>query len=173
VPIIQQVNQILAENHAAGKPLWDTETGWLAPSRFETEDLTAAYLARSYVLAWSAGVQRFYWYAWDGGPPLEMIDRNDNSLKPAGRAFGVIQTWLVGARLDHCNQDADHTWTCQLNRNGSLHWIVWNSDGSKRVDVPSQWHATEVTSLLGDAHVLTGNTIDIGQMPVLVDSSKR
>ena len=173
VPIIQQVNQILAENHAAGKPLWDTETGWLAPSRFETEDLTAAYLGRSYVLAWSAGVQRFYWYAWDGGPPLEMIDRNDNSLKPAGKAFGVIQTWLVGARLDHCNQDADHTWTCQLNRNGSLHWIVWNSEGSKRVDVPSQWHATEITSLLGDSHVLTGNTIDIGQMPVLLDSSKR
>jgi Glycosyl hydrolases family 39 len=173
VPIIQQVNQVLAENHEAGKPLWDTETGWLAPSKFDTEELTAAYLARSYVLAWSAGVQRFYWYAWDNGPPLQMIDKESQTLKPAGKAYGIMQTWLVGARMDECNQDADRTWNCQLNRNGVLQWIVWNPDGSKRYTVSSQRHAQSVTPLLGEPHAVHGNTVDIGPAPVLITSSSR
>jgi Glycosyl hydrolases family 39 len=173
VPIIQQVNQILAENHAAGKPLWDTETGWLAPSRFENEDLTAGYLARSYILAWSAGVQRFYWYAWDSGPPLQMIDKDDQSLKPAGKAYGTIQTWLVGARMDECQEDSDSTWTCKLNRDATSQWIVWNQNGPRKFALPSQWHALRVTPLLGRASPLAGTTLDIGQVPMLIDASSR
>jgi hypothetical protein len=173
VPIIQQVNQVLAENHQANKPLWDTETGWLAPSKFDTEELTAAYLARSYILAWSAGVQRFYWYAWDNGPPLQMIDRDTQALKPAGKAYGIIQTWLVGARINACAEDADHTWTCELSRNNVLQWIVWNRDGSRTFALPNQGHAWTVTPLLEESYTVAGNTLDIGQMPVLIESSRR
>ena len=171
VPIMQQVNQILAENHETGKPLWNTETGWLAPSKFDTEELTAAYLARSFVLAWSAGVQRFYWYAWDNGPPLQMIDRDTQSLKPAGTAYGIIQSWLVGARMNDCKQHADHTWVCELNRNGTLQWIVWNTDGSKQFSVDNQWHARSLTPLLGETRALAGNNLEVGQTPVLIRSS--
>jgi hypothetical protein len=171
LPLIQQVQQVMVENHQAAKPLWDTETGWLQPSRFETEELTAGYLARSYILAWSAGVQRFYWYAWDNGPPLQMIDRDSQTLKPAGKAFGIIQTWLVGARMDECKQDTNRTWTCQLNRNGQRQWIVWNPDGSRNFAVPNQWSVQTVTPLLGEASPVSGVSLDIGPMPVLLRSA--
>jgi Glycosyl hydrolases family 39 len=171
LPIIQQVHQVIDENHETAKPLWDTETGWLMPSRFETEELTAAYLARSYILAWSAGVQRFYWYAWDNGPPLQMIEKDTQILKPAGKAYGIIQTWLVGARMDQCEQDADRTWICQLNRNGEPQWIVWNPEGSKRFTLPNRWRIKRVTPLLNDPSAFSGTSLEIGQMPVLLESS--
>jgi hypothetical protein len=170
VPLIQQVNQVLVQNHQ-NKPLWNTETGWLAPSKFASEDLCAAYLARSYILAWSAGVQRFYWYAWDNGPPLQMVDRDTQALKPAGKAYGTIYQWLVGSRIDDCAQGADRTWTCELNRNGSLQWIVWNPDGPKQFAVSAQWHARSVTPLLDQSRSLTGNSMEIGPVPVLIGSS--
>jgi hypothetical protein len=173
VPIIQQVNQILADNHEAKKPLWNTETGWLPPSIFETEDLAAAYVARSYILSWSAGVQRFCWYAWDNGPPLQMVDKETHGLKPAGKAFGVVQDWLIGARMNHCEQNAGRTWTCELNRNGTLQRIIWNQDGRAKFEVPGQWHARTVTPLLQESYKLVGDTLEVGQVPVLVSSSTR
>ena len=173
VQSIQQVRQVMADNHESGKPLWNTETGWLRPSTFETEELTAAYLARSYILAWSGGVRRFYWYAWDNGPPLELIDRNTQALRPAGKAFGVIQTWLVGARMNECKANADGVWSCELIRDRAHQWIVWNPDGAKEFAVPAQWHAKTVTPLLEEPHSLTGNTLNVGQIPVLISSSGR
>ena len=106
LPIIAQVKKIMADNHQSAKPLWNTEIGWLRPSQFASEDLCAAYLARTYILAWAAGVQRTYWYAWDSGPPLEMVEHDFRTLKPAGQAYGVIHSWLVGARLNNCRMDA-------------------------------------------------------------------
>jgi hypothetical protein len=172
LPLIQQVQQVMAENHVAQKPLWNTETGWLPPSKFETEELAAAYLARSYILAWSAGVRRFYWYAWDQGPPLQLVEKDSSILKPAGNAYGTIQTWLVGSHLDECKGDAGHTWTCELKRNGASQWIVWNTDASKPFSVPSPWRAKSVSPLLGETHPLIGNTLTIGQSPVLISSSR-
>jgi hypothetical protein len=170
LPSIQQVRQVMAENRQS-KPLWNTETGWLPPSKFESDELAAAYVARSYILAWSGGVQRFYWYAWDQSAPLPLIDKDTHALKPAGKAFGVIQSWLVGARMGECKPGTDHTWTCELVRNRANQYIVWNPDGPKKFSPPSQWHARTITPLLGEPYAVKGNTIDIGPSPVLLDST--
>jgi hypothetical protein len=168
LPIIQQVKKIMADNGQAAKPLWNTEIGWLKPSQFASEELCAAYLARTYILAWAAGVQRVYWYAWDGGPPLEMVEHDFRTLKPAGKAYGVLHGWLVGARLNNCRQDADSTWTCELNRSGTPQWIVWNAAGVKTFSVPGQWHAKRSTPLLEDGQAVSGGAVDVGPVPVLI-----
>ena len=48
----------------SGKPLWDTETSWgvTAASCFYNQDLQAAFLAQLFMLHWSAGVERVFWY---------------------------------------------------------------------------------------------------------------
>ena len=121
IPLIERVKQVTAENGVGDKPLWNTECAWPSPRPFPSEDLAAGYLARAYILNWAAGVQRFYWYAWDNHIfDVTQTTRQDNqTLTPAGRAYGIIQKWLVGARVDTCSEASDQTWTCQLTRNSA------------------------------------------------------
>ena len=172
IPLIQQVKQIMADNDAGSKPLWNTETGWMSPKPFPSEELGAAYLARACILNWAAGVQRFYWYAWDnhGVMSIETTQPDNQALRPAGLAYATIQKWLVGARLDSCSKNSSGTWTCQLNRTAALQWIVWNERGSRSFGVPTSWHATTVDPLLQDSYQFCGPTLDIGESPVLVRS---
>ncbi len=171
LPLIQQVQQTMANNGAGGKPLWDTEAGWLDPNPFPDNELLAAYLARAYILQWAAGVQRFYWYSWDShNMTVDSAGPGPQILQPAGRAYGIIQTWLVGARMDWCSENTTHTWTCQLNRQGAQRWIVWNSQGTNTFSVPTSWHSTSFTPLLQAAQPFTGSTLDVGAAPILVTS---
>jgi hypothetical protein len=172
VTLVQQIKQILASNGQASKPIWNTEANWFSPKPFPSEELAAAYLARSYILNWAAGVQRFYWYAWDNRAVLVATTEADNqTLKPAGRAYGIVYQWLVGARMDGCTQDANHTFVCQLNRAGSPEWIVWNPDGTRVFDVPQSWQIKSVTPLLAEPYALEGAVSSVGPAPVLLRPS--
>jgi hypothetical protein len=169
VPLVQQIRQILASNGQASKPIWNTEANWFSPKPFPSEELAAAYLARSYILDWAAGVQRFYWYAWDNRGVQVLTTGEDNrTLKPAGRAYGIVYQWLVGARMDTCNQDTNHTFVCQLNRDGTSEWIVWNPDGTRTFAVPQSWHIESIAPLLSEPHALTGAVSSVGQVPMLL-----
>jgi Glycosyl hydrolases family 39 len=171
VPLVQQIRQIMAKNGLSSKPIWNTEANWFSPKPFPSEDLAAAYLARSYILNWAAGVQRFYWYAWDNRAVLVATTRQDNqTLTPAGRAYGTVYRWLVGARMDGCQQDANHSYVCQLNRDGAPQWIVWNPDGTRGFDIPAGWHITSITPLFDEPHALTSTVLGVGPSPVLLTS---
>ena len=169
VSVIRRVQQVMAENGIGNKPLWNTEMGWLVPAKMESDEMAAAFLARAYIVAWAAGVQRFYWYAWDNRS-LAIITYKEieRQVTPAGNAYKVIEQWLVGATMVGCSESADHTWTCQLNRAGKKEWIVWNSQGIRKFDVPAAWHMRTVAPLLHERIALTGSTIDIGPVPLLL-----
>ncbi|HMD32222.1 MAG TPA: glycosyl hydrolase [Candidatus Acidoferrales bacterium] len=170
VPLIQRVKQVMEDAGVGEKPLWNTETGWMAPKPFPSEDLGAAYLARAFILNWAAGARAFYWYAWDNHTwvSLQTTEADSRTLRPAGRAYKVIQEWMAGAALSGCNQDAEHTWTCQLTRAGVTRWIVWNELGDRSFQIPAAWHARTATPLLGEPQAIQGAKLEIGQAPVLV-----
>jgi Glycosyl hydrolase catalytic core len=170
IPLIQQVKQTMAENGAGNKPLWNTECAWPSPRPFPSENLAGGYLARAYILNWAAGVQRLYWYAWDNHTfDVTQTTRQDNqTLTPAGRAYGIIQKWLVGARIDACDEDPDHTWTCQLSRNGAPEWIIWNTKGTTSFSIPRSWNAGSVTPLLDQSHAVSGLNVEVGPVPELI-----
>jgi hypothetical protein len=174
VGLIQRVRQTMASNGVGGKQLWGTEAGWVEPKPFPSEELGAAYLARAFVLSWAAGVDRLYWYAWDNheGVSLEATEKDNQTPKAAGLAYGTIQQWLSGARMDSCTQTAGDTWSCQLERNGTRQWIVWNSDGIKPFAVSSSWHVTTATSLLGQVQTASGSNIQISPIPQLLTASR-
>lgn len=168
-PIIQRVRQLLADNGVADKPVWNTETGWLPPAKFESDELAAAFLARAYLVNWAAGVQRFYWYAWDNQYVRLITYKQDTrTVTPAGRTYEIIQRWIVGTTMNDCTESADHTWTCQLRRKGKNQWIVWNTQGSRKFSVPRVWNVASATRLLHDSHSLQGTNIDIGPVPTLL-----
>jgi hypothetical protein len=169
LPLIQRVRQLLADNGLADKPVWNTEAGWLPPAKFDSDELAAAFLARAYIVNWAAGVQRFYWYAWDNQDVALVTYKEDNrTVTPAGRAYEIIQQWIVGTTMDDCTESADHTWTCQLKRKRKSQWIVWNTQGSRKFDVPHTWSVASATRLLQDSRPLKGTSIDIGPVPTLL-----
>jgi hypothetical protein len=167
--IIQRVRQVLADNGLADKPVWNTETGWLPPAKFDSDELAAAFLARAYIVNWAAGVQRFYWYAWDNQYVRLITYKVDTrTVTPAGRAYEIIQRWMVGTTMNDCTESAEHTWTCQLKRNGKSQWIVWNTQGKRKFDLPRTWSVASATLLLEDSHPLKAASIDIGPVPTLL-----
>jgi hypothetical protein len=169
LPVIQRVRQVVSENGLGNKPLWNTETGWLEPAKFDSEELAAGFLARAYILSWAAGVQRFYWYAWDNRSlAIVTYSVDAHTITPAGRAYDVMQQWLVGAQMAGCSESSDHSWTCQLNRSGKKEWIVWNSQAIRRFDVPGAWNVRNVTPLLHERRSLNGDSIEIGPAPTLL-----
>ena len=170
VPLVREVRRAIAEAGVHDKPLWDTETGWQAPRPFPSDTLAAAYVARAFILAWAAGVQRFYWYAWDnhGWVSLQLTEPGNRMLAPAGHAFEGIQQWLSGAELKACDRIANGAWTCETVRSGSPGWILWSETAHATISIPPEWHAHTVVPLLGKVQAVEGPEIQLGPVPILV-----
>ena len=163
---IDQVHEIMRKYQVADKPLWNTEAGWLQPYRIDPQD-GPAYVARAYILNWADGVSRFYWYAWDNrGARVRMTDDDEATPTPTARAYVELQKWMVGAHMNSIRQDRG-TWICQLSRDGRNSWIVWNPDRKADFDRPKG--ADTIRTLSGDAAGISGNRIEVGSTPILVD----
>jgi len=177
---IRQAQDVLANRKLTQLPLWNTEAGWniavANPPASDKElpngkplDMATAgdYVARAYILNWAAGVERYYFYAWDN--ELMGLVEKDGTLKPAARGYSTTYNWLVGSRMESCTRDAAGTWVVQLLRpGGSRERIVWNAD--KRVDFvpPAEWRARKSTNLAGETQKLeAGKGISVNGSPVL------
>ncbi|MGB7731403.1 MAG: glycosyl hydrolase [Candidatus Acidiferrum sp.] len=173
LPLIGKVKQLMKDNGIGEKPIWDTEIGWAEPKPFPSEELGAGYLARAFILNWSAGVQRAYWYMWDNRNwvTIETTAADNKTVLPAGRAYEIVQQWLSGASMDSCSQSSSQIWTCPLHRGNKSQWIVWTVvNDSKTFSLPSSWHARTFTPLLGESQSIRGPTVTLNQVPVLVSS---
>jgi hypothetical protein len=174
VPLIDSVRLVMRQNGAGQKPLWNTETGWAYPKPFPSAELAAAYVVRSYLLAWWSGVKQFYWYAWDNHAWVSLyLTELDNATPTlAGRAYEIAQNWLVGAHLDACQQDSNDNWICQLKRGELTLWVVWNPDGAQSLDSTKLRQAASVTPLLGATGPLSGTNLDINEIPQLITTAQ-
>lgn len=97
----------------ASRPLFNSEASWGtdgpggAPSvGTGTPDRPkqAAFLARSLLINWAAGVKRYYWYTLTGGnagnPGTSnwgQIELQNGSLVTAGTAWVNVRQWMLGA----------------------------------------------------------------------------
>ena len=61
------IRTVMSKYGLSNKPIWDTEGSWgnTSSGAITDPDLRAAFVARAYLLHWSSGITRFYWYAWD------------------------------------------------------------------------------------------------------------
>lgn len=172
--LIGKVQGVMKKYGVADKPLWNTEAGWLGDRPFENSQKSAAYVARSYILNWKAGVRRLYWYDWDYNPivSLRMLQEDNRTMTAAGFAYGEIQRWLVGSRMKRCEADWQSTWTCELEREGGDRaWILWNPEGTRTVDIPQRWSVRQVRDLQGKRRPLTQNSLEISFSPLLLERS--
>lgn len=186
VPLVKKVQQMMATHGVSNKPLWNTETGWVIANSKGSVDPkrsgfpanmkvlakyeAAAYVARSYILAWAAGLKRFYWYAWDNHV-MGLTEVDGKTLKPAATAYAEVQKWLVGAQMTKCETDSQKTWTCRLNRTqGYTAWIIWNPERKLSFNVPKNWGVQQMQNLEGvKQDIKTKNSVDIGSSPLLLE----
>lgn len=140
VALIGRVRAAMTRQGMASRPLWNTEFGWWmangdgtpetgADKRWRRVRLEegAAVLARSLILGRWAGLQRFYWYAWDN-KILGLTELSTGALKPAGVAYGTLIGWMNFA-TPQCSERLG-TWVCNLPaKAGQNRRIAWQAGG--------------------------------------------
>ena len=130
----------------------------------------AAFVARALILARSAGVSRFYWYAWDN-MDMGLIEPGTQELKSAAQAYDSVARWLTGNNLVDCNK-AGTVWTCDLLLdNGHAAWIVWSdSDRGDQWKIPATFSVEAIEELDGTRTKPTASFVHLTGMPVLLRS---
>ncbi len=165
---------------AAGvrKPIWNTEinyglqTGGGGTAARISEKRQASYVARTYVLNAANGVSKVFWYSWG----LQRLANTrltyaSGSLTPAGRAYGNVRGWLVGARVPSCSRDGRGTYHCVVKYSGGVRHIFWNP--TRRVSIKTPAHTTSWTSLGGvSTRIRANKSLSVDFAPKMVRSSR-
>jgi hypothetical protein len=183
VPLIEKVKQVMDQNGAGGKPLWDTEVGWYiqsgvsgakgpSPAQHPLSPREATgVVARAYILSWATGISRLFWYDWDSDT-MGLTEPGGKTRKPAAYSYYMTEKWLIGARMVSCNSVNSGTWVCHITRDGGYNgYIVWNGNGEKGFAIPEAWNVQPYQDISGNMHALNGhNDIRIGPLPVLLEN---
>ena len=163
-----QVNQdykaITNKYHLQSKPLWNTESDW-GDTKGAADQ--AAYLVKYYLMQWTEGLGRFYWYAYDNTRYGTLY--SNQAPTQAGVAYQHVSNWMVGATQDQpCAEDSTSTWTCGFTRPGGYQALaVWNSTKSASYTPASQYKSYRDIS--GGSHSISG-PLTIGNAPVLLET---
>ncbi len=171
---IAEVRQVMANHGAGEKPLWNTEACWATVwIRFPSAAKQAAWVARSYILNWAAGVEQYDWYAWDNRvyPSIYMLEADLHTPTVAADAYVETRKWLMGSRMTSVSQDQSGFWNATLVRpDGTFAYVVWNPAGTAKFTIPSSWHSIRVRDLAGETELLSSSQFSIGESPVLFET---
>jgi hypothetical protein len=186
VPLIREVRRIMTKHGLGGKALWNTEFGyWIENSdgtkpaaslvkgwrMLQVDDEAPAYLARSFIVARSEGIERFFWYAWDSAHSFGMLEPALRVPKPMTKAYAQTMEWLLDRRLKGCTRHPEAVWACEVaNDAGLVGWIVWREDDREEPwNLPVAWKATRIGRLLTpELAPLSGRSILVGRMPIFL-----
>lgn len=184
---IRKVRQILQQNAVDHLPLWNTETGWWIENTDGSPETgvdttwkrvlandSSGIVARALIIGRSAGLERYFLYAWDNNS-MGFIEPSAQTLKPAALAMGSVFQWLRDWNLGPC-QPEKGIWVCKLqNSSGRSAWIVWTEIGSGKW-MPStnigEWWAVEAGKSDQQAKSGTG-AVSVTNQPTLVRTTQR
>lgn len=186
--LIQNMNLsrvILKKYGLNNRPLWDTEAGWGSTTNngFTDPDLQAAFLARFYLLHWSVGIGRFFWYEWnnrtDGALwiPNPHDGRLPGTLLKPGIAYRQLYSWLVGARMTSACSARGTVWTCEMTRAGGFQAeTIWDTaETCKQGSCSTNEYVVDAKykkyrTLDGETITITNSKVPIGIKPILVEN---
>lgn len=182
----QGLRQVLARQGISHLPIWNTEFGFLIKdptaanthplsggsfSRVLPEDEAAAWLARSLIIAASLGIERFFWFMWDGRN-LGLVTWVGRKINSAGIAYGNVARWLSGMRISPI-QRYGNVVTCAIQgADGTVGWLAWTNDYS-RMDwtTPKNWNVKRIDLIDGNVmNLKEGRRIDLSASPVLLSA---
>lgn len=157
--------------------LWNTESGYTL-GNIETHggiagvsnldhEMMRAYVAQSLTLAASAGVRRYFWYAWDNGT-TGIASPDGSRPLPGGIAYSQVVNWLRGRTVRDCGKFKNTFWSCIVDDTGREARIVWSIGEVKPLHPEDDWKVDAWQSLDGSIMPLPGaGVVNIGPTPVL------
>ena len=167
--LLTAVKISMASFGIAGKPIWDTEGSWGLDINLPNSVNQQGYLARQFLVQLSAGVSRFYWYAWND-TATGTLWTTSSGIQPAAVAYGQVYNWIVGATISNpCTMASNSTWTCTLTRSGGYQAVaIWNSAATTSYTPATQYK--QYRDLAGHTNSVNGS-VAIGYNPILLVSS--
>jgi polysaccharide biosynthesis protein PslG len=183
--LTNSIREIMWIYGQSGKPVWDTETSWgrAVQTCFFDEDLQAAYLAQSFMLQWSAGVERVFWYMYNNQlwgtlwTPDPHHPNYPGTLHKAGVAYEQVYKWMVGMTLTGTCGVSGTTWTCNfVGSDGYLAEALWDTSetcnngtcGTRKYNVSSKY--ISYLTLDGSRIKITNGKVLIGAKPIWVQN---
>lgn len=190
LPLVYRVREAMKRAGVGNLPLWNTEAGWWIANTDGTPESadarwrrvssaeSAAYVARALIVGRAAGLERYYWYAWDN-TSLGLIEPSTGALKPGAIAFATVARWLVGNDIDNCNEQAGR-WVCRLkgkegNLRGYIAWATQRNASSFQVQPGEAIEAEEYLDGRRESgdKVQTRRQWKLGSEPVLLMVKQR
>lgn len=141
--LVGRVRAVMKKAGVGDLPLWNTESGWWIENGDRTPETGAdprwmrisvaqsgAWVARALIVGRAAGLERFYWYAWDN-KFMGLIEPSNGAYKPGAKAFATLAGWLADNPGVACFTNQTN-WSCRLNRqsglaSGTEELLVWDT----------------------------------------------
>jgi hypothetical protein len=162
---IEKVRAVMAKHRVSDLPLWDTEGGWGSDSQLPDEQAQADFLARWYLIQFTHGVARAYWYQWNN-PKWGTLWRDGTGQTPAARAYEHVYHWLDGASgSTPCAAKKGPIWTCSLFKGNNQYLIVWSQTGHGKFSDYRSF--SSYVDLTGEKHPSTGQPLAVSSSPIL------
>lgn len=170
------VREIMA-SYGITKPLWNTETGWNIenPDTINlsqcgttfaggpiTDIQAQGYIARTYLMAWISGVERFYWYAFAHGC-MGFTDWSRVAFKTSAFAYAGIQNWIVNRRIKAMYfNPVTKIWTVILeNASQQKEFIIWSSGFDVSINIDSSWSIEKSIDIFGKIRSLSSKDLSL------------
>lgn len=163
----------ILDDRGVDLPVWTNEINYGVPSggnatgvpRYPDEQ-QAAWVARTYLLHASLGIDRVYWLGWFSAPGMAIDLAVDDRTTAAGAAYARVHGWVSGGPRPTCRLD-DGVYSCVASGDRGPVRLYWRAGGESPVSVPD---GASVVQGVGGASetVQPGDEIDVGTSPVAV-----
>ena len=163
--------RVLAKHNLAQMPIWNTEGGWGKDAQLPDENAQAAFLTKWYLINFTNGIARAYWYQWDNAE-WGTLWRDGSGVTPAGKAAQQIIAWLGGttaAAPCRLSQDSK-IWECDLQKGSRLYRVVWSSSAESTFSNVAG--AVSITTLDGSRNAADRKPITVTSQPLLLEYSE-
>ena len=163
---IRALRAVLEKYHLGQMPIWNTEGGWGKNDQLPDENAQASFLMRWYLLQFTNGVARAYWYQWDN-PNWGTLWREGAGITPAAAAYQQVHDWISGTTAaSPCRpRKSSKIWTCDLQKGDVLYRAAWSTAGEE--PFPDINTVDSYVDSLGGKHAANGNPVMVGLQPML------
>ncbi|WP_348261024.1 glycosyl hydrolase [Telmatobacter sp. DSM 110680] len=168
---ILALRKVLAKHSLARMPIWNTEGGWGKDAQLPDQNAQAAFIAKWYLINFTSGIARAYWYQWDNSD-WGTLWRDGSGITPAGKAAQQVISWLEGtSAATPCRPLAgSQVWECDLQKGAKLYRVVWSSSGESTFSNVAS--IVSITTLDGSRIAADHRPITVTSEPMLLEYSE-
>ncbi|HEY1679052.1 MAG TPA: hypothetical protein VGG04_15150 [Candidatus Sulfotelmatobacter sp.] len=170
VGVVQCYQSVMATYKISTMPIWSTEGAWGLDSALSGGTNQAGFLSRLYLLLWSSGVARHYWYDWND-QRTGTLEANGKA-NTAGTAYTQVESWMKGRTMNTLCAETKSSgiWTCGFSGSGGYAaQAVWHPGSNKSYTAPTKYK--NYLDLSGTKHTIkSGATVTVGVEPILLQN---